>query len=154
MQYDQECHAYYLTIIQEKIEIIMRRILKTKLKQMLGKLLLAFIVSGLGLASCTYHTNDYDPLDVPDDVSFDADIVPIFEASCNNAGCHNGSIAPNLTRDVAYESLIRGGYVMPGTLAEDNSLYQAIDGGSMEAYATDLERAYIKKWIDEGALNN
>ena len=121
---------------------------------MLGRLLFALFVSGLGLASCTYHTNDYDPLDVPDDVSFEADIIPIFEASCNNAGCHNGTIAPNLTAPVAYVSLIGGGYVEPGEPAEDSQLYQSIDGGTMTAYATDLERAYIKKWIDEGALNN
>ena len=38
--------------------------------------------------------------------------------------------------------------------AENNKLYQVIDGGSMNAYATDLERAYIKKWIEEGALDN
>jgi len=132
----------------------MRRILKTKLKQLLGNWHVVLLVLGLGLGSCTYHTNDYDPLDVPDDVSFEADIIPIFEASCNSAGCHNGSIAPNLTRDVAYVSLLGGGYVVPGTPAEDNSLYQVLDGGSMEAYATDLERAYIKKWIDEGALDN
>ena len=132
----------------------MKRTLKTKLEGWLVKSLLFFCVSSLGIVSCTYHTNDYDPLDVPDNVSFDTDIIPIFEESCNAAGCHNGSIPPNLTRDFAYVSLVGGGYVVPGTAAEDNILYQTIDGGSMTAYATDLERAYIKKWIDEGALNN
>lgn len=132
----------------------MSEILKSKLSQIVAKLLVVAIVLGLGMASCTYHTNDYDPLEVPDDVSFEIDIIPIFEESCNSAGCHNGSIAPNLTRDVAYQSLIFGNYVVLGTQAEDNVLYQVIDGGSMQSYATDLERAYIKKWIDEGALNN
>lgn len=132
----------------------MRRIIKTKWEQMLGKLLFALLVSGLGLASCTYHTNDYDPLVVPDDVSFEEDIITIFEESCNNAGCHSGTITPNLTRPLAYNSLIGGKYVVPGTQAEDNELYQVLDGGSMEGYASDLQRAYIKKWIDEGALNN
>ena len=127
--------------------------MKTKLKQMLGKLLFVFVVSGVGLASCTYHTNDYDPSVAPDNVSFEADIIPIFEASCNNAGCHNGTIPPNLTASVAYVSLIGGGYVEPGN-SEGSILYQAIDGGTMETFATDLDRSYIKKWIDEGALNN
>ncbi len=132
----------------------MRRIMKTKLKQMLGKLLFVFVVSGVGLASCTYHTNDYDPSEAPDDVSFNDDIIPIFDASCNSAGCHNtGGIPPNLTADVAYVSLIGGGYVDPGN-SEGSVLYQSIDGGTMTTYATDLERSYIKKWIDEGALNN
>ena len=132
----------------------MRRILKTKLRHLAGKLLFAIIITGYGLASCTYYTNDYDPLDVPDNVSFDADIVPIFEASCNTSGCHSGAVPPNLEREVAYKNLISGGYVTDIIAAENNILYQKIDGGSMEVYATDLERAYIKKWIEEGALNN
>ena len=132
----------------------MRRKTKTKLKQMIGKLLLAIALSGIGLASCTYHTNDYDPCVLPVEVSFEEDIIPIFEASCNDGGCHNGTIPPNLTRDVAYASLVGGGYVVPGTPAEDNSLYQVIDGGSMDGYATDCERTFIKQWLDEGAENN
>lgn len=131
----------------------MRRIMKTKLRHLVGKLLFAIIVMGLGLASCTYHTNDYDPSEAPDNVSFGADIIPIFEASCNSAGCHNGSIPPTLTEDVAYVNLLGGGYVEPDN-SEGSILYQVIDGGTMTAYATDLERSYIKKWIDEGALDN
>jgi hypothetical protein len=133
----------------------MRRILRTKLRHLTFKLLMAIIMPCFGLASCTYYTNDFDPLEVPDDVSFDADIIPIFEASCNNAGCHSGSIAPDLRRPVAYVSLIKGGYVTDTDVAENNILFQKIDdGGSMYVYATDKDRAYIKKWIEEGALNN
>jgi hypothetical protein len=61
---------------------------------------------------------------------------------------------PDLRAEAAYVNLVGLGYVVPGTPAEDNGLYQSIDGGSMEAYASDLERAYIKKWLDEGAENN
>lgn len=131
----------------------MNRVLKTKLRHFTSNLLLVIIV-GCGLASCTYYTNDFDPLDVPDDVSFEADIIPIFVASCTTSGCHSGTIPPDLRGDVAYKNLINGGYVTDITAAENNILYQKIDGGSMEAFATDLERAYIKKWIEEGALNN
>jgi hypothetical protein len=131
----------------------MRRILKTKLRHITGNLLLVIVLGGCGLGSCTYYTNEYDPLEVPDNVSFEADIVPIFDASCNTAGCHNGTIAPDLREDKAYNSLTSG-YVTDVSAAENNKLYQAIDGGSMDAYATDLERAYIKKWIEEGALDN
>lgn len=141
-----------LTIIQEKIEIIMRRIFKTKLRRFAGNLQVVVFIAALG--SCTYYTNDFDPLDVPDNVSFETDIIPIFEASCNTSGCHSGAVPPDLRADVAYKSLISGGYVTDITAAENNILYQVIDGGSMQVYATDLERAYIKKWIEEGALNN
>ena len=133
----------------------MRRILKTKLRQITSKILPVILFAVCGLASCTYYTNDYNPLEVPDNVSFDADIIPIFELSCNDAGCHNGSIKPDLRRDVAYVNLIKGGYVTDVNVAENNILYQKIDnGGSMYSFATDLDRAYIKKWIEEGALNN
>ena len=132
----------------------MSEILKLKLSQLVSKLLIVAVALGLGMASCTYHTNDYDPLEVPEVVYFEADIIPIFEESCSIAGCHNGTIPPDLRTDIAYPSLILGQYVVPGTAAEDNKLYQVIDGGTMDAYASDLERAYIKKWIDDGALNN
>ena len=133
----------------------MRRILKTKLRQVTGKLLFAMIMAGCGLASCTYYTNDYNPAEVPDGVSFETNVIPIFEAGCIASGCHNGAIKPDLRSDVAYKALIKGGYVTDVAVAENNSLYQKIaDGGSMNAYATDLDRAYIKKWIEEGALEN
>lgn len=132
----------------------MRRIIKIRLKQLPFKVLLITALFGCGFASCTYHTNDYDPLEVPDNVSFEADIIPIFETGCVAAGCHNGTISPDLRPEVAYRSLINGGYVTDVTTAENNSLYQSIDGGSMTVYASDLDRAFIKKWIEEGALDN
>ncbi len=132
----------------------MRGIIKTRLRHITRHILLVIVLGCCGLGSCTYYTNEYDPLEVPDNVSFEADIIPIFDASCNVAGCHNGTIAPDLREDKAYKSLMSGGYVTDVSAAENNKLYQVIDGGSMNAYATDLERAYIKKWIEEGALDN
>lgn len=132
----------------------MSGIFKTKLRQIAGNILFAIMLGGWGLVSCTYYTNDFDPSEAPDDLSFESDIIPIFEASCNAAGCHNGTIPPDLRANAAFVQLVGLKYVVPGTPAEDNELYQVIDGGSMTVYATDLERAYIKKWIDEGAENN
>ncbi len=123
-------------------------------RQLTGKLLFVIIFTGGGLASCTYYENDYDPLVVPDDLGFEAHIIPIFEGSCNNAGCHSGTIPPDLQRDVAYRNLIQGGYVTDTDVAENNILYQKIDGGSMEGNATDLDRLYIKAWIEDGAQDN
>jgi len=117
-------------------------------------MLLVIVFSGCGLASCTYYTNEYNPSVAPDNVSFNEDIVPIFTASCALGGCHDGTIAPDLRPDAAYVNLVGLGYVVPGTPAEDNELYQVIDGGTMTAFASDLDRSYIKKWIDEGAENN
>lgn len=132
----------------------MRRKIEAKLKLLTCKAFLVVAFIGGGLASCTYYTNEYDPSEAPDGVSFNDDVIPIFEAKCNDAGCHNGTIPPDLRRENAYVNLIGLEYVVPGTPAEDNTLYQVIDGGSMTVYASDLERSYIKKWIDEGAENN
>ena len=132
----------------------MRRIFIKKLRNIAGNLLFAVLLGGWGLSACTYYTNDFDPSEAPDGVSFESDIIPIFDASCNAAGCHNGTIPPDLRANAAYVNLIGLKYVVPGTPAEDNKLVQVIDGGSMTVYATDLQRSYIKKWIDEGALNN
>ena len=108
----------------------------------------------LMVPSCTYYTNEYEEVVVPDEVSFDADVIPIFEVKCNWSGCHNGSIPPDLRPSVAYNNIIFGGYVTDTTRAENNSFYQKIDGGSMRPYASDQDRAIIKQWIESGALNN
>ena len=123
------------------------------------KFLFAILAVTLLFSGCAYNfilPEEEAPPPNPDEptISFSEDIIPIFEASCNDGGCHNGTIAPNLTRDVAYVNLVGGGYVVPGTPAEDNTLYQVIHNGSMQGFASDCERTFIKQWLDEGALNN
>lgn len=132
----------------------MRKIINSRVRQFTSKLLFVILIAGGGLASCTYYENDFDPLVVPDDLSFDEHIIPIFEESCDNAGCHSGTIPPDLQRDVAYKNLTNGGYVSLDGDAEGSILYQKIDGGSMEGFATDKDRAFIKAWIEDGAQNN
>ncbi len=131
----------------------MRRKIKAKLTKITSKMLLVIVFGGCGLASCTYYTNEYSP--VPDNVGFNEHVIPIFDRSCNVSGCHSsGGILPDLTSENAYINLIGLGYVNPGEAAEDSGLYNAIDGGSMKSYATDEDRAIIKKWIDDGAEDN
>ena len=116
-------------------------------------MLLVIVFAAYGLASCTYYTNEYSP--VPDNVSFSEHVIPIFDRSCNVSGCHStGGILPDLTPDNAYINLIGLGFVVPGQAAEESGLYNSIDGGSMRNYATDEDRAIIKKWIDDGAEDN
>ena len=144
-----------LKFIQEKTKYNMNRILKFKVWHITRKMLFVAMFVGLGLASCTYYTNDFVPTEVPDPLSFEEHIIPIFETNCNNPGCHSGTIAPDLRPDVAYDDLINGEYVSDASAAENNLLYQKIsNGGSMEGFATDENRAYIKKWIEDGFENN
>jgi hypothetical protein len=112
----------------------------------------------LGLVSCKYD----DMLPVKPDpglqISFADDLIPIFNASCNLSGCHNGSgHAPDLRPAQAYESLWSGSYI--DTLAPENSeLYLWMTGargltmpleGSNAGY-----NAKVLQWITQGAPNN
>jgi hypothetical protein len=91
-------------------------------------------------------------------VTFSADIIPIFNASCNVTGCHSaGGHKPNLSAANAYSSLINGGYINK-TTPESSLLYQWMEGkkgtpmpvsGSNATY-----NAKVLKWIELGALNN
>jgi len=109
----------------------------------------------LGLmSSCTYDIIEPKPVEVPDVVSFSANVIPIFDASCNASGCHaNGGIPPNLTASGAYTSLTFFGYV-DTEFPEQSILYQKVNTGSMAKYATNQDREIILKWIEQGALDN
>ena len=116
----------------------------------------ALIVGALAIVnfSCTYEELITPKVEVPDSVSFAANIIPIFNSSCNVSGCHSkGGIPPNLAPADAYTSLIFFGYV-DVDVPEASELYVEIATGSMQQYATDQERALILSWIEQGALDN
>lgn len=121
---------------------------------LLGSALILFLAL-YSATSCTYHINENEPVEVPDSVFFSSDIIPIFNARCNNPGCHSANaIPPDLTAANAYNSLTLFGYVDTEN-PESSVLYRAIaPGGSMEALATNQDRALILKWIEQGAQNN
>ena len=124
-----------------------------KNKSIVKILVLAAFISG-ALFSCTYETITRTEPEVPDSVSFSVDIIPIFNASCNVSGCHSkGGIAPDLTEQNAYISLIFFGYI-DTDVPEESIVYEKINTGSMKTYATDTDRALILKWIEQGALDN
>lgn len=91
-------------------------------------------------------------------VSFAADIVPIFNKSCNGSGCHSaGGVAPNLTAAGAYTALTGGNYL--NTTAPQNSeLYLWMTGKKgtpMPLSGPDKDyNALVLAWIKQGALNN
>jgi hypothetical protein len=133
----------------------MRKIKIVNLLRDHGSIALVILIGIFVMTSCTYYTNEFEEVVIPESVSFDADVIPIFEAKCNDSGCHSGAISPDLQRDVAYNNLIFGGYVTDTTSADNNSLYTKIDdGGSMATYATDQDRALIELWIEDGAKDN
>lgn len=122
-------------------------------------LVLAAAVSFL-LGACDSDKFPGEP-EVKDNVSFALDIQPILTAEC--ATCHNPSeVEPDLREGFAYESLmnLEEGAIIPGN-AEESELVEMLEwaegsdnpmppAGPM----TPLHIALIKKWIDEGALDN
>lgn len=114
---------------------------------------LGFLALGMMLfASCTYEV--FEPEDIP--AKFSTDIIPVFDNSCNSAGCHDASSAKaglDLSPANAYQSIQDNNLVTAGD--PDNSvLYTKLLSGTHENRASPGEKALIKKWIELGAEDN
>ena len=93
-------------------------------------------------------------------VSFDNDIVPILNKSCNISGCHNaGGHMPDLTQANAYNSLVNGSYIN-AAYPENSELYLWLTGkmdASMPMGASNDPSSInelVLAWIKQGALKN
>jgi len=126
----------------------------------------------IGLASvlaCSDSDNPAapPPPTVPKNVSFAKHVQPIFDARCAVTGCH---VAPNppaglvLTKGESYANIVNvptqvftpGVRVTPGD-ASQSVLYVLVDEGQMPASGpplTSVQVQTIKKWIEDGALDN
>lgn len=102
----------------------------------------------------------YDELPIPSvegPVSFSEQLVPIFVNNCSVSNCHEaGKIAPDLTAENAYNSLLNFGYVIPfDSVGESNLMVKINPGGSMNKHLPNEEsRLLIEAWIKQGAENN
>ena len=93
-------------------------------------------------------------------VSFKTDLVPIFNNSCNMAGCHNtGGKQPDLTTDKAYAALTIGNYLNIATpnqsvvylyLTGKKTPQMPLGASSNPSNINNLMLA----WIQQGAKNN
>ncbi len=120
--------------------------------------IICWVVAGLMATSCTYDQILEEEIVVTEPVSFSADLIPIFNANCNMAGCHNGSVAPDLRVSNAYNALISGSYVNT-TNPANSELYLWMIGSEgrlqMPPSGTNAtNNAIILAWIEQGALNN
>jgi len=114
----------------------------------------------LFMTSCYYDAHLELPPDdnggvVPEDVSFAADIQPLFTAKCTS--CHDGNIAnPDLRAGSAYNNIVPQHVVASN--AESSNLFNKLPGNNHPIDAgfslSADEIALIKAWIDEGAENN
>ena len=124
------------------------------------KLITIFCIGAIASAC----DNDKFPVDVPvkEKVSFKLDVQPILNQEC--VSCHSPSAAnavdPDLRTGFAYESLMAlpMGSIVKGD-AEASELVAMLNGGGDNpmppgATISAIKIALIKKWIDDGALNN
>jgi len=95
-----------------------------------------------------------EPIPISDNIYFQADIIPIFENSCNLSGCHNGTIFPDLTPGNAYDQLFSKDYLIDTITPENSVLYTKLIAGAHENRCSDTDKGKILKWIELGAKNN
>lgn len=91
-------------------------------------------------------------------VIFTSDILPIFNSSCNNSGCHSaGGKSPDLSAANAFTSLTNGGYINTGD-PQSSELYLWMTGKKgtpMPVAGINKDyNALILAWIKQGAQNN
>jgi hypothetical protein len=125
--------------------------MKKLINYSVGLLALAVVLSG-----CYYDTVNVF-VGLPENIGFQNDVMPIFNANCSMTGCHDaaGAHHPRLDYENAYADLISGKYINTAE-PEKSRVYQEIAGNTMPPTAslTVNEKKIILAWITEGALNN
>lgn len=115
---------------------------------------IVYLCACLAVASCTSDVIEPKAPEIPAQVSFASNVIPIFNLSCNSAGCHApGGKSPDLSAGVAYENLILYGLVDVDAPSA-STIYVKIMSGSMSQYAKTGDAEIILKWIEQGALDN
>jgi hypothetical protein len=127
----------------------------SRIKQLIAILSLVTMLGG----GCYYDATILPKgAEVTGDVSFAADVIPIFEKDCNTSGCHNtGGVKPDLSTSNAYSALTVGNYINVSS-PEESELYLWMAGQGdqpMPPSGTNVNNAAIVlAWIQQGALDN
>jgi hypothetical protein len=125
---------------------------------------LACLVYGITFFSCSQDNMDSQVCHtlLPDTVSFQEDIIPIFNSSCSLPDCHSGDQPTghlNLEDSLAYGQLTKpgSGYINTSKPAHSilysmlNSLSQPMPpDGKLDPCEIEL----ILNWIEQGAQDN
>lgn len=117
-----------------------------------GLLSLISITIVLLIYSCENYQYEIPQIDPNKDVSFQEDILKIFNDK-NCAACHPTVSPPDLTQENAYEALMDG-YVNAES-PEESKIYTQFEGGHGGIENINSEEAQlILNWIKQGAENN
>ena len=122
----------------------------------ISKYLAMIFLAALVLAGCYKDvvSPESDPDGPPQSISFKEDLAPMLEKKCATSGCHvSGSHKPYMKADIAYGSLVNGGYV--NTIVPKSSIiYQKIYGEMSEYMPLPADKRKVYDWIRNGAPNN
>ena len=128
--------------------------------------LFGFFFLMLALSSCkhdpVFGDSPAGPLNpcAADEVSFEAEVLPILNAHCNSAGCHfDASSNPAIL--INYAGIFSSGSIVPGDTAA-SELYLRISSSDPDlmmpppdsARLSASERSRIAGWILQNAPNN
>ena len=122
--------------------------------------LIVFLVLGLvmsfSLVSCEWE--EYQVTNLTEPVSFSSDIIPVFDQSCNSAGCHNaGGIPPDLSPANAWQDLIDTDMIDLNNPANSVLYVRMIDNQSpmpLNGVLSPTVTNTVLAWIEEGAKDN
>jgi hypothetical protein len=90
----------------------------------------------------------------PQAVSYNAELKPLFNASCALVGCHvSGAHKPYMLTDISYTQIVNGGFVNT-IIPKQSILYQKINGEMKEYIPSAANRQKVYDWIRNGAPNN
>jgi hypothetical protein len=105
------------------------------------------------LWSCEYEKISPEPLPpVTDTIHYSTDIQPIWNGSCNSAGCHGGTTGPNLSESTSYNELMNGDFVNTSDPVS-SKIYTEMVGG-MSSWTNASQANLVLVWIQQGAKNN
>jgi len=125
-------------------------------------LLLHFLLLIITACDDTINQEDLDSKIIPsNNVSYSQHIQPVFDARCNNAGCHNSmDRKAGLSLVNWAETTSNSQIVFPG-LPDNSKLIWAIEGRTVNQMPpigyrplTKNQIDGIRTWIKEGAKNN
>lgn len=124
-------------------------LLRYKLLALLSLCIFAF--------SCTYEKIE-PAADLPQNVSFKNDLIPLFNQSCNVIGCHSeGGISPDLSETNAYNSLSTIANMIDLDTPENSKIYMRMTDTQSPMPLSGVmpyESKLVLAWIKEGAKNN
>ena len=116
------------------------------------------LIVGMGLSSCYKDIIKpdlpKDPNAPPQQVSYNNELKPLFNASCTDVGCHvSGGHHPYLTSNVSYLEIVNGGFVNTA-LPKESILYKQVYGDMGVHIPSQTDKQKVYDWIRNGAPNN